>query len=40
MKYWLLVMLAGQAFDVGATAKVIGLIYNGTSWLQIFESAN
>lgn len=26
--------------DVGATAKVIGLIYNGTSWLQIFESAN
>ena len=26
--------------DVGAVAKVIGLIYNGTSWLQIFESDN
>ena len=26
--------------DVGAVAKVIGLIHNGTSWLQIFESDN
>lgn len=26
--------------DVGAAAKVIGLIYNGTHWLQMFESDN
>ena len=26
--------------DVGAVAKVIGLISNGTSWLQMFESDN
>mgnify|MGYP001576009274 FL=1 len=26
--------------DVGAVKKVIGLIYNGTDWLQIFESDN
>lgn len=26
--------------DVGAVAKVIGLLYDGSSWLQIFESDN
>ena len=32
--------VTGAANDVGSVAKVIGLIYNGTSWLQIFESDN
>lgn len=32
--------LTGAANDVGATAKVITLIYNGTSWLQTAESDN
>ena len=26
--------------DVGAAKKVIGLIYNGTDWMQMFESDN
>lgn len=26
--------------DVGAAKKIIGLIYNGTDWLQFFESDN
>lgn len=32
--------LTGSASDVGSTAKVLTLIYNGTSWLQLAESDN
>ena len=32
--------LTGAATDVGAAKKIIGLIYNGTDWMQIYESDN
>ena len=33
--------LTGSATnDVGAVKKIIGLIYNGTDWLQLLESDN
>lgn len=32
--------LTGSANDTGAVAKVIALIYNGTSWLELYESDN
>jgi len=32
--------LTGAGNDVGAAAKTIALVYNGTSWLELFESDN
>ncbi len=32
--------LVGSANNAGAAGKVIGLIYNGTSWLQVAQSIN
>lgn len=32
--------LTGAANDVGAVAKVIALLYNGTHWLELYESDN